>query len=257
MPLLRISFCALIIFLVSCHKDRFQPNPSKQLKRIEIHQGDSIYYSSFQYDADQRIVAQSDSDKNGNASKSFFVYNAFGNLVKIDRHNNNHYLRQMGWTGSDSFRYESNRVTARYYKYQTFPYVLGDKYTYDLQGRMIADSSFSLDGLRGYSKLTYDNEDNVVEWQWFEVQPNTYITTGKFTAVYDNSINNSPFKGYLTNWWNQYFNSKHNPKKVFSPNGAVSDYSYEFDGDGFLIKATTTHIATMGQTSKTATHYFY
>ena len=85
MLITRFAFTvAILYFLFSACKKSDLPNTGDQrLQKIIAKSGDSILFTFFKYDAQNRLTVVTDSNNNGYVSKTFIDYNNQGNPVKF------------------------------------------------------------------------------------------------------------------------------------------------------------------------------
>ena len=85
MSITRLAFTITILYSLfsACKKSDLPDTDGQQLQRSITKEGDSILYSFFSYDDQDRLTAMIDSNNNGYVWKTFIDYNSQGNLVKF------------------------------------------------------------------------------------------------------------------------------------------------------------------------------
>jgi hypothetical protein len=177
-----------MLFLIACKKDNSTAQYGHRLVRTITKGGDSALYSSFFYDAQDRLVQIVDSE-NTNHSKSFtlLIYDSDGKWVKSMYSND-----FSSFVGQDSLWYNNNKIVKKTYS-NSMGYSNKSIYVYDNLGRLTNDTTYSY-WSNGYSLFQfadyrYNSNDDIVSWQSYELQGGTFQTWGAITASYNNSIN--------------------------------------------------------------------
>jgi hypothetical protein len=231
-------------FFYSCEKQGPENVAMPRLQKIISNGVDSLgnlssaplSFQFFTYDVNGNLVSIRDSSEHWHGwytgpqpwrlDKKLFSmeYNFYGNLIR---------------TWKDSFVYNNrNQLTARLKRNLDNQSYVMNAYTYDVKGRLIADSGYVNQSvlnpkgvLYGYDLYTYDGNDNVILDDRYDFSPpgSSNVKHTTYTATYDNK--KSPYKGlgllpYLLFYYHGFFLSAGN---VMEPG-----YTYEYYANGLL-----------------------
>ena len=166
------------IFLYACTKSD-QPNESQQrLKKIINRHHDSAGYRSFNYDSQGNIVSIEDSNSQTHMWRTLISYNNQNNMVKAIRLHYYGTLNNVLSQRTDSFIYDnSNRIIKKLTLSSNGSYQLYNTYNYNGQNRLIVDSMYSSNKPIAYFKFSYDGNDNVIQFEKFEILSGTMQNT--------------------------------------------------------------------------------
>jgi hypothetical protein len=221
-------------------------NTGKHLDMIVTESGDSILYTSFLYDSENRISSFSDTTNNGFARKTTIKYNPQGDPVSF---NTTWQEKPLGilYENIDSLVYNMNKqVIKKLFRSSSIPlYKVINAYIYDEKGRLTADTVYGYrsDEVYSYTLYTYDDKDNLVKWERFQPVSGALKSVEVASISYNNEMNvYRPlnliyyFLGSET-----FLLSKQNRKQVVYDrpyyNRETERYTYEYDVDGLAKKA--------------------
>ena len=264
MPLTRITLAALSLFCFfsSCKKDDFPELGDKLLKRMVTQSGDSILYCTFQYNTENRLVAITDSNNNGNVWKTSILYDTEGNPVKfwtLWRNGGNSIFSE----ATDTLVYKNGKLTEKLSKLP-FPNSFDGVrhvYTYDEKDRLIVDSIGYTNAAKevyAYTSFTYDDSDNVVKIEEFNKWSGTMASISKITATYNSD------KNFYSNIGSTlYFITgsylmlcRHNKTQVvYEQNNITENYTYQYDKG--LLKRMILSRSTGGRFGITTFDFYY
>lgn len=240
-PSVLITSVILLCFCSSCRKEDTPAAGDRLLQRVVARSGDTIIYSSLQYDAQMRLVAITDSSNNGGyTGETTIEYDTSGKPAKFIHFDL--YPNRPGSDWADLLVYKNGKVIQKLTSsFNNGYYVSAHNYTYDTKGRLVKDSV----GSYGYTSFAYDDNDNVIQIQEFDTSPGTMTNTCTITASHDSNIN--PYNGldfnlyfFITNSYNLL--SKHNRTKVIYSQYNLThtgNYTYEYE-NGLPKKMTLT-----------------
>jgi hypothetical protein len=230
---------ALLLLLISCQKENTTTLPENHKLTTAISRWhDSAFYSFFHYDDQNRLTSIVDSE-NTNHSKRFtsFIYDQDGKWIKSIYTSDNNTI-----VGEDSFFYQNDRMVLK--KYTNSLVSNRNTYTYDSQGRLIGDTTYSYwsNDIAGYVVYTYDNNDDIISWQEYFSENGILKSDGVISATYNSSIN--PFSNiglplYIFTQDNSMI-SKHQRTAVTYYDGTTVNYTYEYNPDGSVKRIIET-----------------
>jgi len=263
MSILRFAHTAVLIFSLfySCKKEDLPRTTAGRLQRIIERAGDSALYTFFGYDAQNRLIAITDSNNNGHLWKTSIEYNALEKPVnfKVLYRNNPSGI----FTGnSDSLIYSDNGRVIKKLSI-SYPYKAINTYGYDTRGRLTTDSGFSYwnnNEFAGYTSFTYDNSDNIVQWQTFYKSPAGDMNSGGIITASYNKENNyykSLGLGIYFLRGDIFLLSKENTTQIQYYDGTTWKYQYEYFSNGLPEKAAITHYYVNGFFNNTSIEFFY
>src|SRR5215203_6186002 len=236
MPLTRITLAALslLCFFNSCKKDDFPELGNKLLKRVVAKSGDSILYSTFQYNTENRLVAITDSTNNRHVWKTSIQYDTEGNPVKF----------WMLWS------YGGNSISSE----QTDTLVYKNGKLTEKLSKLPYSNSFT--GVRHI--YTYGDSDNVVKIEEFNKWPGTMASISKITATYNSDKNFYSNIGstlyFITGSYLML--GRHNKTQVvYEQNNITENYTYQYDKG--LLKRMILSQSTGGPFGITTFDFYY
>jgi hypothetical protein len=242
MPLARTLLAAstLVCLFYACKKEDFPENDGTVLQRV-VTDNDSLLSITFHYDGQNRLIALIDSNRQGHVDETSIEYNTAGNPVKFTMHH--HYRSNpIDSKREDSLVYVNNRVVKKLYKSPTTAYKLLNAYSYDGNGRLITDTAYSYfrDVISGYTQLSYDNNDDIVQYQFFDNSSGVMDNVGSTIVTYNSDV--SPYKSlglaYYFVTGDYLLLSKHNKTKVVQNwrylQPYTTEYSYEYNSNRLL-----------------------
>jgi len=243
MSLTRIFIVSITLLCLfgSCKKDDIPGLGDKLLLRVISNAGDSIVYTSFHYDTQNRLISIKDScnDASHHTWETYIDYNTEGNPIKFKTVDD--YLHVLLET-TDSLIYENDKVikkirtqSSNFYQY-TSSYQSIQTYSYDTKGRLIP-------GNPTYSSFIYDDNDDLVQIDELFYTPDTIINwpRRRTTALYNTHENPYNKLGLLYYFMTDRYEllSKHNKTEVIyeEPNQPLvtEKYTYEYE-DGLPTK---------------------
>jgi len=215
----------------SCKKD-LSSSQGSRLKMIRVKENDSIFYRSFQYDAENRVIAIIDSNNNGDKQNFMISYDAQGKLSKVTE-------GQTTYTFDVDDKGRIIRKWATYAGQQT-PKV-EHAYSYDGNGKLAADSFYSYWSSDVYSTISYsyDQNNNVIETKTVDKSAGT--TTSQEQCTYDNNTNplyDKTVITYLLDYGYDIPAGKNNLVRETFQDRTIVDYAYEYYGNGLPKKCS-------------------
>lgn len=232
----------ILITLARCTKNDLPTANGNQLQKAINSWGDSISYTIFNYDQQDRlieIIDSSNNNRNYNPKIATLGYDSHGKLA------NYLFKVAMGTPVSASFVYDGNGRVIKKITDQAGVPKFTNIYAYDTKGRLIADTLMDHDLIRGYSLFQYDKNDNVIEWHSIISKSSTFTIEHHFTYyfAYDNKPNS-----YSSIGKNIYFVRGGRPELLSKNNllqikwsGAQIDYTYEYYNSGLPKNICSTH----------------
>ncbi len=264
MPLTRITLAALslLCFFNSCKKDDFPELGDKLLKRVVAKSGDSILYSTFQYNTENRLVAITDSTNNRHVWKTSIQYDTEGNPVKfwmLWSYGGNSISSEQ----TDTLVYKNGKLTEKLSKLPYSNSFTGVRhiYTYDDKGRLIVDSIGYTNAAKevyAYTSFTYDDSDNVVKIEEFNKWPGTMASISKITATYNSDKNfysNIGSTLYFIRGSYLMLGRHNKTQVVYEQNNITENYTYQYDKG--LLKRMILSQSTGGPFGITTFDFYY
>jgi YD repeat-containing protein len=228
---LSLLICFAVLFF-SCKKEESGSQGSR-LKMIRSQDGDSIGYVSFKYDNKDRLNILIDSNNNGNISTTNITYDAEGKLSKVTNNGTIY-----------TFEYDDKgRITKRFVLYpgrQTS--TVENAYSYDVNGRVIADSIFSYWSGNLFEILTYsyDQNNNVTESE--VIDKGSGMLSRRYQYSYDNHsnpLNSVSILRYILNSGEEILSlGKNNLVAIKDSDGNTISYTYEYNSTGLPQKSS-------------------
>lgn len=197
---------------------------------IRIKEGDSLFYRSFQYDNQNRIIAISDSNNNGYKRNFTINYDAQGEISKV-----------VGGENTYTFEFDNNgriiKKTRTRAGQQTS--IVENAYSYDINDRVIADSVYNYWTGDVYSivSYSYDQNANVTESKITDRSSGALLV--QQLCVYDNRpnpLNGKTVMTYLLYSGYEIPPGKNNLLKVTYHDGTIVNYTYEYNSNGLPKK---------------------
>ena len=267
MSALKFFFIASILGIgfFSCEKDDVASTyPSgERLKRM-VRASDSMWYVSFQYDGQGRLVAIKDTNSQMHIGNRSILYDQQNRMIKMV---SMRYYQSMSnptarWT--DSFAYDnSNRLIKKFVSSSTIPEPkIRNTYSYDAQGNLLVDTAYDYwsNTIWGYTKFTYDGSGNISQIERFEKNQNSVLESKRIDkAVYGAQMN--PYKSagialYFFLYQQETVLSKNAIQQLQYLNGDKVDYTYDNLPNGLPGKVVAKY-ATRNYTHSTVTEFFY
>ena len=227
-----LCILSLLWTFSSCQKEATPDSTNQYLRKTTSRSGDSLNHTTYTYDNQNRLVSISSSFNQGQGEqyRIDITYDAQGRMASA-RHTRN---------GTDSFRYDNqNRIIQKLGTPSvSTPYLERSAYAYDIKGRLIADTLYSVwsNEIFEYTAYTYDQNDNVTEVQVFRNNAGVFRVEKTMQLQFDNKTNPyyslGPVQYFIFSDGNglEYLLSRNNCIKETFPNGIVS-YSYAYAGD--------------------------
>jgi len=247
-PLL-VSVVLAIVLLSACAKNDTPSQTSNQRLKKVIHKtNDSAGYYTFNYDGEGKLKSIELSNSQTHIWNAFFYYNSEG---KLSKSTSMHYfgsLSNLLDQRTDSLVYDNNirRVIKFSQSSYNSGYGINSIYIFDTQNRLIVDSNYSIftNRVEAFEKFTYDVNDNMIQIESFENQSGTFISKGATKVSYN--LQQNPYYGlgfalyFILRSIDLTTLGKHVPKQITSRPGYSTDYSYEYNSSGQIIKMTET-----------------
>lgn len=167
----------LAIGFFSCKKENASSSDtsSERLKRMVSH-SDSMWYVSFQYDGQGKLIAIKDTNSQMHIGNTTIQYDGQNRMIKMVWMR--YYQSVNNPTGQkvDSFGYDNNnRIIKRFHFSSSIPGPkLINTYTYDGQGRLLVDTAYDYwsNTVWEYARFTYDGSGNIIQSERFEKNQN-------------------------------------------------------------------------------------
>jgi hypothetical protein len=226
----------LTIGFFSCTKDNVPSNDTsgEQLKRM-VSTSDSMWYVSFQYDGQGRLIAIKDTNSQMHIGNTFIQYDQQDRMTKMVFIR--YYQSMNNSTGQwiDSFAYDnSNRLIK---KFAISPMLSAPKirntYSYDGQGNLVVDTAHDYwsDKILGYTRLSYDGSRNIIQVERFENNLNGVFESKRIEkALYGAQKNPYESAGtalYFFLYEQETLLSKYAVQQLQYSNGEKVDFSYD------------------------------
>lgn len=198
---------------------------------IRFTEGDSVSYTSFLYDDQNRLVTIMDSNNNGYKTRFDMFYDNQGRMWKVSEDGAGFYtfdFDNKGFIIRKSFFHPGQQTSA-----------IVNSYNYDANGRVITDSVYNYWTAAAYEIVTYyyDQQNNVTESKLIEKGSGTILVQQQ--CSYDNHPNPLNGKSVLNYFLDSGYdvpNGKNNLLKILYDDGTIVSYSYEYDNNGFPKK---------------------
>ena len=245
-----ILITTIFLFVLNaCKKNETTSNENPQLlQRIIYSEGDSIFYTFLTYDENKRLISIADSDRNGHTANTSIEYNLHNQIVKMKklyRDDPGGIIKETTY----SLIYNTNNQVIKklWLSDPNIPNKTVNTYSYDSKGRLIADTVYNhlSEDVYSYTALTYDGDDNNIQWQSFTNSPSGFQSPGVITASYNTNLvpyHNLGLPTYFIRGNNFYFNSgenflsRNNYIQVKYYDGTKIDYSYQYYSNGLPQK---------------------
>ena len=240
----RLLFILAPIFLVlfSCQKEDQPDAPGNRLKMISTKDGDSISWRSFQYDDQNRLIAIHDSNNNGYQWRRVISYDWRGKLETVT---------EEGTIYTFDFD-DQGRIIRKWGTYSgQQSAIVRHTYAYDIDGRVISDSSYSYftPTVSSIVSYVYDQNNNVIESKAVETSVGVILTDLQF--VYDshpNPLSSQSVITYLLSSGYEIPEGKNNLLKIKNRYGDEVGFNYEYYSNGlpkscFLLDNTDPQIS--------------
>ena len=170
--------------LLSCTKHDPPSSGGSRLSKTIASSGDSVVISYFKYDTEGKLIRILDSAVySHHASGINFQYNTSDKLIKTELFND-----MSSIVDSYSFIYQNGVVTEKIR--EDDPSRNKDIYTYDTQGRLIADTSYYYTFPEPvYFSFSYDNNENITSQQSFYYSFGNWVASSTVHFSYNSSPN--------------------------------------------------------------------
>ena len=231
-------FVVAIFLIVGCEKDYYPIAKGRLLQKIVYRWHDSLYYNFLKHDQNNRLIEVKetrinspldtitisiDYDVQGRMTGYIYKYNRIPDVYAY------------------TFMYNSDgRISEKRTHGSNTP---GHTYTYDLKGRLVADSLFihDLNSMIPAVLYEYDDSDNLIKWQNFHYDPVTrrIESLPVNEATYLKSRNTLADIGQTLHFileYAAYILSNYNVSEV-KYNGDTDTYTYEYYANGLTRKA--------------------
>ena len=195
MYIARFAFTIVLFYSLfsACKKSDLPNTDGQRLQRSITKEGDSISFTFFSYDAKDKLTVIIDSNNNDYLRKTFIDYNNQGNPAKfkvLSSSYPNGPINEVSY--SLLYNNDNQVVEIRFTSFSIGPDKKINTYSYDSQGRLIGDTTYSYwnNEVFGYMAFIYDGNDNVIQWEEYSKWSGTMTSEGITTASY-NSVNNT------------------------------------------------------------------
>ena len=241
---LSVLFVVFLCTVVSCKKEGLPVAHGSRLKTVVSKWYDSLAYTYFIYDIQNRLTNVIDSNNNGHKHNLRIDYDAQNRPIKLtttSTYNNLPFYPDQ----SCSLIYDSNGRIVKKVDDSPVSYVnvTRNTYTYDAKGRLIADTihSYWANEIFSYTTYTYDNNDNVVETKMFEKSSGVIQMVETAISTYDSKTN--PYKDlgvfmYIINQNDLYLN-KNNRNSENYQSGTKVNFDYQYYSNGLPRRVST------------------
>ena len=220
----------------SCNKDNVPSTDTsgERLKRM-VNTSDSMWYVSFQYDGQGRLIAIKDTNSQMHIGNTSIQYDQQNRMIKMI--SMRYYQSMSNSTGQwiDSFAYDnSNRLIKKFGTSSTSPdFKIRNTYSYDAQGNLLVDTAYDYwsNTIRGYTKLTYDGSDNISQVERFEKNQSGVVESKRIDkALY--SAQKNPYESagtalYFFLYQQETLLSKNALQQLQYSNGDRVNYTYD------------------------------
>jgi YD repeat-containing protein len=220
------------LWFFSCQKEQSN-SQGDRLKMIRVKEKDSVFYRSFQYDDQNRLISILDSNNNGHKRNFIIKYDAQGKLSQVTEGGSIYTftLDDKGRIVKKSLQLSGQQTTT-----------VENTYNYDVNGRVIADSLYSYWTKDVYNIVfySYDQSSNVIETKIVDKSSGAILGQGQYT--YDNHPN--PFSGknvmtyLLSTGYEIPTAGDNNLLKEIYDDGTMVNYSYEYYSNGLPKKCS-------------------
>ena len=249
----------------SCTKNN-NPSPNtsgEQLKRM-VSRSDSMWYVSFEYDGQGRLIAIKDTNSQMHIGNTSIQYDQQNRMVKMILMR--YYQSMSNSTGQwiDSFGYDNNNhVIKKFSISSTIPETkVRNTYSYNPQGNLLADTAYDYwsNSIWGYTKFTYDGDDNIIQVERFEKNPSGILESKRVEkALYGsqkNPYDNIGTALYFYLYQQETLLSKNALRQLQYSNGDKVDYTYDNLTNGLPSKVVAKY-TTRNYTSIQTKEFFY
>jgi hypothetical protein len=233
--LLPVIIAFFSIIFCSCQKEPSNPQ-AERLKMIRWKEGDSLSYASFQYDAQNRVIAILYSNNNGHQWDFAISYDGEGKISQVSQNYNASKLDYTILVDSiGRIIKKSIKVAGQQLAYPS------NTYNYDTNGKLIGDSIYSswTGDIYHIVSFAYDQNANVVQKQTINAKSGAVEVQEK--CVYDNHLNplySNRVAMYLLSNDEETPAGKNNLLKEVFGDGTFVDYSYEYYSNGLPKKCS-------------------
>jgi hypothetical protein len=164
----------------------------------------------------------------------------------------------------DSFGYDnSNRIIKKFFTSSTIPETkLRNTYSYNAQGNLLVDTAYDhwSNSIWGYTKLTYDGDDNIIQVERFEKNPSGVLESKSISkALYGTQKNPYESVGtalYFYLYEQETLLSKNALQQLQYSNGDKVDYTYDILPNGLPRKVVTKYTG-RNNTFSSVIDFFY
>jgi len=218
--------------LLSCTKNELPSSGGSRLSKTIASSGDSVVFSYFKYDKEGKLVRILDSAVYGHHKWGInFQYNTSDKLIKMELFNDLSPLVE-----SYSLIYQNGIVTQKIR--EDDPSRNKDIYSYDAQGRLIADTSYYYTFPEPVCfSFSYDSNENVTSQQSSYHSAGSWIASSAIHFNYSNSPN--PYYPIGLNYYlyrnNIALLSKYLVTEIDYPM-TTATYTYDYYSNGLVRK---------------------
>jgi|GEM_PF-1656107 YD repeat-containing protein len=246
----KISTILLLTFaFISCSKENISFDGNEILTKIETYNPSTQTTTALEYKYDNfGKLIEIVSSGNPSSDKQTFLYDANGNLISNTLSNN---------LSVNLYKYDfvvdskGRIIKATGTSFLSNLTIANHTYTYDIQGRLIIDSVFNQSGsIHSYINFTYDNNNNVIEYQQFVNHGTSIIKSSTMVIEYDSK--RSPYFRIgqtlytsLGGSVSYFYLSKNNPIKATLNNTVITpggNFIYQYYPNS-LLRTSTANVA--------------
>jgi hypothetical protein len=247
-------FWIALTFLYTCTKSGSGISNNSRLQKVISTNGDSIGYTIFNYDNEQKPIEIIDSANDAKLLCDIVIlYDAQGRIAGYSRSDYNSlqfsavFVYDSYGRIAEQIQHSPNSAFSPYHAY----------YRYDNKGRLIADSS-TVEQTIAKSwlvRFVYDNDDNIRSFQNFirYENPDSLQNNGEAQLSCDNKANPYHSLGilyyFISN--NPFLLSRHNVIQE-NWNGHSAYFKYEYSSEGLPLK-----MEEMDNYSRFTVEFFY
>jgi hypothetical protein len=249
----------MMIQAISCSKEKLPEAGGTSLSKVIIRNKDRviIFTADYIYTVSNQLAQINSKQNQGvESEKQIFSYDPSGNYIAYKSSN-----ELFGDIYRYEFQYGGNGKITRANSTPFLANLATDDYvfTYDIKGRIIADSTVNRGSnfVTFYRTYFYDDKENVTDYKLFRRFGNDFQLFEKVTYTYDDKINpyyKNGFFLFVAGNPSILFLSRNNVMSAVSNGVSTSPgfYEYTYYSNG-LVRASKAGYSNNGQT----TEYYY
>ncbi|WP_121356279.1 hypothetical protein [Flavisolibacter nicotianae] len=226
------SLIILLFVVCACQKEITGTTDHSFIQMTTTKANDSLNYTRFFYDSQNRIVIISDSSNSGHKYIKGLTYDTQGRLAVVTDSFDG------ALNDSFSFLYDSKgRIVQKISNSSSGSgNSLQNTYAYDQKGRLIADTTYSSWSrmIYQYTTYRYDENNNIVERKTFDA---TGALEQTIQAQYDTKPNPYSHFGLVLYFTGNYYSlNQNNCLSESYPDGTKFSYEYQYNSMGLPIR---------------------